>query len=325
MTQSKKTTIFVMCVCVSIALTGCDQINSLLGKETKTESQPVESASVSTTSTSEKKVDDKPKDRPLQANEMAKVGDWILTKAEFDQRMQNAAQTIPNFDPEDLEAQALILDGLIRQQLMTQEAERLGYSKNKDIRQAVDDFRQTLLVQQLSQDITEDIIVTPEDARDFYNENPEEFILPVEYRVREIVTYTEQGAKEILVQILQGADFATLAQQQSKAETAANGGDLGYITQAGVPKVQNVIESLNVGGVSSVFEGPKGYYIIKLEDKRGGEPQPFSEIEDRLVNALTIERRQQAILDRLAEIAQDTTIEINQDYFGPPEGSVPEE
>lgn len=310
--MNKKFTLFFLMLSIVFVVSSCDQISAL----TKPKQDSKSSVQKTPDKIPEKAKEVKKEALPLADNEIALVGDWRLSIAEFKERLDNVAQTIPNFDPNDLNSQSIILDELIRQQLMVMEAEKQGIHKQADIKQAVEDFRRTLLVQELADQLTKDIVVTEEEANQYYQNNIDLFVVPLEYKVRELVVYTETGAKEMLVQLLQGADFETLAKERSKGASTENGGDLGYIRQAPFQKMQNAIETLNEGDVSSVFQGPEGYYIVKLEDKRGGEPRAFEEIKEDLIQGLTVQNQQQAVLERLSEVAQTTTIEVNQEYFG---------
>ncbi|MCH9025143.1 MAG: cation:proton antiporter, partial [candidate division Zixibacteria bacterium] len=59
--------------------------------------------------------------------------------------------------------------------------------------------------------LTENIAVSEDEAREFYEENKDSLIGAVQWRVREIVVPTKEQATSILGQILTGADFAQMA------------------------------------------------------------------------------------------------------------------
>jgi len=174
------------------------------------------------------------------------------------------------------------LDELINQQLLVAGAEQSGLTNKKDIDAAVEEFRRTLIVREVAAEITEDIRGSEADAREFYDENKEEMVGPTEWRVREIVLDTKAKATELLTQILSGADFAEMARLNSIVATGSKGGDLGYITEEPFAEMGAALLPLEEGDVSSVFKGPEGFYIVKLEEKRDGAPLAF---DDAGVNA----------------------------------------
>jgi parvulin-like peptidyl-prolyl isomerase len=124
---------------------------------------------------------------------------------------------------------------------------------------------------------------------------------------------TEAEAKDILIQLLQGQDFATLAKERSKSASAKDGGDMGFI-QKGKASAQFdaavFSDSLETGKISSIFKGPEGYYIIKLEAKRGGKEKSLSEMWEDIKRGLTFLKQQQAIEDLIGKLSRDAKIEI---------------
>jgi len=113
------------------------------------------------------------------------------------------------------------------------------------------------------------------------------------------------------VELYQGADFVEKVKEKSKSNSAWQKGDLGLKSEFDFPKMQKVVEALEVGDVSGVFQGPNGYYIVKLEEKQGGEPQNFEDIKEDIITGLTLLKQQQAILEHLEKIRQQTDIQVN--------------
>jgi parvulin-like peptidyl-prolyl isomerase len=246
---------------------------------------------------------------------LAKVGDWTLTMNEFNQRIEGIKKAIPDFDSTKVDAKRMVLDELIRQQLLVQEARRENLDRTQDIKDAVRDFENTLLVQELVSNLTKEVKATEPEARAYYDKNPDLFVKPVEKQLREIVVATEVEAKDILVQVLQGADFAQTARDRSKSKNASNGGDLGFLTEAPFEQLQKTVAGLSKGGVSSVFQGPEGYYIVKVEDIRGGDKALFEDIKEDLVKGLTIQKQQQVVLEKLADVSKKVSVQVNTDLI----------
>jgi peptidyl-prolyl cis-trans isomerase SurA len=91
----------------------------------------------------------------------------------------------------------------------------------------------------------------------------------------------EAQAKEsitnIRAQLAQGASFAAMARQFSKASTATAGGDMGWVTEADVtPEVAKVLHSMQPASVSEPIRAAGGYYLIGVREKRaaaGSKPE----------------------------------------------------
>ena len=252
---------------------------------------------------------------PLPKNVLARVGDWTLTTQEFNERLKLLKQGLPDFKDSDSNTKKMVLDELIRQQLLVKDAQDSGIGETKEIKDAVEDFRKTLMVQELANRLTKNVSATETDARAWYGENKDKFAQPVTWKAREIVTADEASAKNILVQILQGVDFSQIAQAQSKGETAAKGGELkAFVTgKAPFEAMQTAISNLDEGGVSAVFKGPQGYYLVKVDSKKGGTVKAFAEVKSELVNGLTMQKQQAVILEHLNKLAEKNKVEINKE------------
>lgn len=324
-----KNPIFVVVSFLIFSLTflGCDQISAIFEYFQKPEQ---ESASISSTPSAAaqealkaEKIQEPPQlpdqsiigkktGSSLPASVLAKVGDWTMTIEEFKERLNALKEVVPDLDVTDPETKKLMLEELLRQQLLVWDAERKGLAKQKDIQDAVEEFRRTLIVQESAKKITENIKGTEEEAKEFYELNKDRIVDPVEWHVREIVVDSKLKANELSVEILKGGDFAEIAKQNSISKTAAQGGDLGVLTEMPFEDMAAAVGRLNTGEVSSVFQGPEGYYIVKVEEKKGGTPIPFEEIKEEIIQDRTAFKQQQAILDYLNKLQQEVEVQTNE-------------
>ena len=78
------------------------------------------------------------------------------------------------------------------------------------------------------------------------------------------------------------ADFAELAKQYSKDPQASPGGDLGWFPRKWVfeESFSRAAFSLRVGQVSDIVETQIGYHLIKVTDRKPGEPSEFGKIKE---------------------------------------------
>jgi peptidyl-prolyl cis-trans isomerase C len=307
--------LLVTFITVSFVFCGCDIISSKKSPVTpqKTESTSAVKAAPSEPQPVAKAVSNP--DEPLPKDVLARIGDWTLTTAEFNQRIEGIKKAIPEFDSTKPDSKRMVLDELIRQQLLVQEARSENLDRSKEIKDAVRDFENTLLVQEYVSKLTQDVKASEKDAKDYYDNNVDLFVKPVERQLREIVVPTEVEAKDILVQILQGADFTQTAKDRSKSKSAAAGGDLGVAAEAPFEQMQKAVAGLTKGGVSSVFQGPEGFYIVKVEDIKGGEKANFEDVKEDLIKGLSIQKQQQVVLEKMADISKKINVKINKDLI----------
>ena len=103
----------------------------------------------------------------------------------------------------------------------------------------------------------------------------------VEVRARHILLEGEEDAKAVIAELEAGADFAALAKQKSTGPSGANGGDLGYFTQAQmVPAFAQAAFALEPGAITTApVETRFGWHVIKVEDRRETPPPSFEEVQ----------------------------------------------
>ncbi|MBC7670584.1 MAG: peptidylprolyl isomerase [Gemmatimonadaceae bacterium] len=81
----------------------------------------------------------------------------------------------------------------------------------------------------------------------------------------------QNGAKQLVTQMQQGAPFPAVARQFSASPTAANGGDAGWISPGEMPpEVGAALGQLRPGQMSAPIPVRDGVYIIYLREKRSG-------------------------------------------------------
>lgn len=90
-------------------------------------------------------------------------------------------------------------------------------------------------------------------------------------------------AEEVLKKVKAGEDFIALAKQYSTDPgSKESGGDLGWFGRGRmVPEFEKAAFALQPGQVSEIVESPFGFHIIKVEERRTGDPQGASEAVER--------------------------------------------
>jgi peptidyl-prolyl cis-trans isomerase SurA len=101
-----------------------------------------------------------------------------------------------------------------------------------------------------------------------------------QYQVSEILIDTakaggveqaQEGAKQLIAQIKQGAPFAAVARQFSALPTAANGGDAGWLSSGELqPPLEHALSEMRPGQISDPVPMADGVYILQLRDKHAG-------------------------------------------------------
>jgi peptidyl-prolyl cis-trans isomerase SurA len=244
-------------------------------------------------------VDDKSKCRVLEGLVLNKL---LLAKSEID--------SIAVFDFEVERS----LDNKLRyfiSQIGSEEKLEEYYGKSMD--QFKDELRdqekEQLLIQKMSESITEDVTITPGEVRRFFNRIPKDSLpfFSKEVVVGELVMYPKAGlvrknqAKELLSalkeRILSGESFNQLASQYSQEPAASrSGGELGFFRRGELAhEYEAAALSLQPGEISNPVETEFGIHLIQLIERRGNEfnsrhilriPAPSQEDIQRTVNKM---------------------------------------
>lgn len=191
-------------------------------------------------------------------------------------------------DDVKLEARNSMLDSMITQELLMQEAEKRGVAVTDE---EVDTYLNDMVASQYGGSMA-DLEAAVEQAgmtMEYYKEAQKEELALNKLRTdlvnhpetvdvlkaRHILVETEDEAVSIIARLDAGEDFAALAQEYSLDGSAADGGDLGYFATNGVTTSKMVDEftaaavALEIGEYSSTpVESQFGYHIILVEDKQ---------------------------------------------------------
>ncbi len=148
---------------------------------------------------------------------------------------------------------------------------------------------------------------------------------PVEYHLAQIFISAPDGADPAkLATALRKAtelsgkvgtgDFAQLAREQSDhAESAAKGGDIGFVAgERLAPVVLKAIKSLSPGQVAGPVKTSDGLHFIKLIESRPMTVPPLAEVRQRIVADLRARRAQQLQQAYLNDLATKLGISINE-------------
>jgi peptidyl-prolyl cis-trans isomerase C len=125
---------------------------------------------------------------------------------------------------------------------------------------------------------------------------------PKEYHVAHILVPTQAAAQVIITKLQGGADFATLAREQSADDSKVRGGDLGWIAPGRLPvDFTNAVDALKVSHITTTpVHTVYGWHVMKLLESRPTTPTPFEQVKAQLGANLQQIRYQQFLESALA-------------------------
>lgn len=182
----------------------------------------------------------------------------------------------------------------------------------------------------LYRETTKGVTVSDDEARKFYNDNPDKFEKPEEVRAAHILISTQDPitrqplpaeqkkekkalAEQVLQKALKGEDFAKLAKQYSDDPGSKdNGGEYTFPRGQMVRAFEDAAFSMKTNQISDLVETQFGYHIIKLEEKIPASKVQFAEVESKIKDALTqqaVEKAAPAYLEKLRTDGEVTILD----------------
>ena len=174
-----------------------------------------------------------------------RVGD-----GELNQAFENIAQT-----------NGLSLEEFIK----TLEAEGESY---EELRSQV---RKEMIIQRVQRGkVGREVDITEQELDGFLATEGAVKELSPEIFVRQILVPDQNKADSLLIKINNGEDFTDLAKKNSKSSNATSGGEMGWRNLADLPSLfADALKNKKKGYISPPLKSGSGFYILKLEDKRG--------------------------------------------------------
>ena len=254
---------------------------------------------------------------------VAIVNDDVITLSEYREQYETFYQAIRSQTEEDgfyeqlQQMRERLLDTMITNLLLLQEAQKQGINVNEQVRMTIENIKKEYSLEtdadliraveqqgnsfeswksQLEEDILRQgviysevrrtIVIDESDIVDYYRKNPEELTEPAEFSLRAILVSTEGRSaedvearkKEIGDKLTAGEDMAALAEQYSDGPARENQGDLGTFKQGDLAEnLRDAVKDLEEGQSAPWLKVTGGWYLIKLEAKTPSRLKTFEE------------------------------------------------
>lgn len=151
---------------------------------------------------------------------------------------------------------------------------------------------------------------SPNEISKFYDENKEQFTIPESVHVRHILVALVQGdddkvkaekkakIENLRKQIVEGADFAEIARNNSDCPSKDKGGDLGLIKKGQTVKpFEEAAFSQEIKAVGPVITTEYGYHIIQALERNPQKIVALEEVKGRISSYLEEQKQIEAFND----------------------------
>ncbi len=232
---------------------------------------------------------------------VAKVNGQPIYLSDVQQAAQGLPDNMRGMPPQMLFP--MILDQMIDGKALVIEAQKDGLPKDpmvaRQVQAAEDRALQSALLSKVVGPEVTDAAVKARFEKDQASKPPEE-----EVRASHILVANEADAKKIITELDAGADFATLAKQNSTDPGGKNGGDLGFFKKDDmVPEFAAAAFALKPGEITQTpVHTQFGWHVIKLVERRTAPPPTFDQAKDDLRQKMIQEYVQQAVAQARAGV-----------------------
>jgi peptidyl-prolyl cis-trans isomerase C len=202
-----------------------------------------------------------------------------------------------------------VVEELISLEVMRQEAIKRGLDTSPELAAEMKIMQSRVLANALLTDFTEGLDLSDAAMQAEYDKQVA-MADAKEFKASHILVEDEAKAKEIITELDGGADFAESAKKYSTGPSGPNGGDLGWF-DAGtmVPEFSAAVAGMESGSHSAApVQTQFGFHIIKLEDTRSKEPQPFDEVKEQ-IRGMMMSNKVQEFVEGLRSSAEVERIE----------------
>ena len=238
---------------------------------------------------------------------VAVVNGQPITKADFDQYAQ---QLRGKAKVDSAEASKALVDQLVMEELLVQEAAKQKLADDPQIKQQLEMVQRNLL----ASTVVRRMLSTNAPSEDAIKKEYDTAIAAMkgkEYKAAHILVDSEDKAKEIIAELKKDASkFAELAKTKSSDSSAAQGGDLGWFTPSMmVPPFAEAVAKMEKGKYTEQpVQTPFGWHVILLEDIRDATPPSLEELKPQIAQML----QSKMVNDYLEKLKSGAKIEVTE-------------
>lgn len=230
---------------------------------------------------------------------LAEVGAKSLTKKE-------AKAEIPThiLEADSNAAYINYRDNWIRRQLILQEADRLNFNRREDVQKKLKHIKEEFTLQAVQDyiinEFDNDISVSEQEARNYYQQNKDKFTLDERYvRYRHLIAKSHQAATNAKRDLMRGIPWEEVAQKYSKYPDLKIRESERYwpISMAGgdISMLNRYLKIIGPSEISPIYHTGNEYHFVQLLDERPkGDHPDLDWLIGQIEDWLTLEKRKRA-------------------------------
>jgi parvulin-like peptidyl-prolyl isomerase len=163
------------------------------------------------------------------------------------------------------------------------------------------------------------IAIDETDVVNYYDLHPEEFTTLPTYKLKGIYVSSEDKSEqeaqekmeEVNEKLASGQELEDLANQYSEGPGKESQGDIGTYKMGEMDvNLEQAVENLEVGSLSSWVKIASGWFLLKLEEKTESQLRSFEEVKKEIENRLFMQEQQVRIQEYIKDLKKRSFIKI---------------
>ena len=255
---------------------------------------------------------------PVRKQVVARVGDSIITVGRLSDEI-NGQSPFVRMRYTSLEQRKRFLMGLVRFEVMAQEARKRKLDQDPEVIRAVKGAMINAMKVKLRSELVKMKDITDKEIADIYQKNIQRYQQPAQVRVSQLVTKTEAEARKMLAAAKKkprdSKHFAQLVTVHSvDLPTRTRQGSLGYFPRKNDKLPRALVEA--AFGIKQMFDlaGPvkleKGYAVLMLTGSREARNRPLELEKGRIRSRLYNIKQKMALKDFVKNLHKNAKVKI---------------
>lgn len=240
-----------------------------------------------------------------------KYGKKVYTQKEIEKRIEE----IPVFHKakiNSLESLTAVVKGVIIQDVLFDIAVEKGYDKNEYVEHAIGKYHNNIFLRYKRKEVSGSKSFPENEVLEYYKNNTAYFMEPPQVNLQEIIVKEKSLADSLHKEIINGADFGTLAEKNSLRDWSAK--NKGVIGLSDINKFGFLKDTLASSDMNQII-GPfqiEGYYgIFKLLERAESKVKSFGSVKNEAERLLKKERSKQILREYLEALLSKVKIFVD--------------
>lgn len=215
----------------------------------------------------------------------------------------------------------LITESVLTPHLFAAEGAKAGLDSHPGLLERVEQKRQNMLLDALrNSQVDQSIDASEEEARAFYDANPNQFKTPLTTEIIEVLAVSDTLASQVKAAMLTGtaAEVESLAVAHTVRYGASHHGgrlSINYLSKAYYKDISEAVESAEVGQVVGPLQVPEGYSVFKVLDRHQNLKPYNSSSRRRAIAYVKIGKSKRGYVRYVRSLREKYPVEVFEDVL----------